>query len=110
MFPNINPRQMQKAMKRMGIKQEEIEATEVIIKTSDKELIIRNPHVAKVNMMGQESFQISGDVEERELKIYNEDDIKTVIDQAGCSEEEAKKALDETKGDLAEAILKLKDK
>ena len=36
MMPNINPRQLQKAMQRMGVRQEEIEATEVIIKTKEK--------------------------------------------------------------------------
>ncbi len=108
MLPNINPKQLQKAMKRMGVKQEEIEATEVIIKTPDKELVIRDPHVAKVNMMGQESIQITGSIEERELKPYTEEDVKTVAEQAGCSEEEAKEALEKSKGDLAEAILSLK--
>ena len=92
----------------MGVKQEEIDATEVIIKTQDKELIIRDPHVAKVNMMGQESIQITGSIEERELKPYKEEDVKTVMEQAECSEEEAKEALEKSKGDLAEAILSLK--
>lgn len=108
MFPKINPRQLEKAMKRMGVRQEEIDATEVIIKTADKELIIKDPHVAKVNMMGQESIQITGSIEERELKPYREEDVKTVVEQANCSEEEARKALEKSKGDLAEAILSLK--
>ena len=34
----MNPREMQKAMKRLGIKQEEIDAKEVVIKTSGKDL------------------------------------------------------------------------
>ena len=95
----------------MGIKQEEIDAREVIIKTSDKDIIIKNPQVSKVNMMGQESFQISGDIEEKELSSEpstNEEDIKTVMEQTNCTEEEAKAALEEAQGDLAEAILKLK--
>ena len=107
----MNPRDMQKAMKRLGIKQEEIDATEVIIKTSDREIIIQNPQVSKVNMMGQETFQVVGEVHEREIETapsINEDDIKTVVDQTGASEEDAKKAIEEANGDLAEAILKLK--
>ncbi|MBL7100952.1 MAG: nascent polypeptide-associated complex protein [Nanoarchaeota archaeon] len=108
MFPKLNQKQVEKAMKRMGVKQEEIDATEVIIKTHDKELIIKDPHVAKVNMMGQESLQITGDIEEKELKPYKEEDVKTVMEQADCSEEEAKEALEKTDGDLAEAILNLK--
>jgi len=54
MIPGINPREMQKAMKRLGIKQVEIDANEVIIRSSDKEIIIRNPQVSKVDMMGHQ--------------------------------------------------------
>jgi nascent polypeptide-associated complex subunit alpha len=52
MLPGVNPRQAAKMMKRMGIQQQEIEATEVIIKTPEKTIIITNPSVSKVNMMG----------------------------------------------------------
>lgn len=111
MIPGMNPRDVQKAMKRLGIKQEEIDATEVIIKTSDKELIISNPQVSKVNMMGQETFQISGDVEERLVSSepeINEEDIKTVMEQAGVTEEEAREAIEDNEGDLAKAIMAIK--
>jgi len=107
----MNPRKMQQMMKQLGIQQVDIPATEVIIKTEDKEIIITNPSVAKVNMMGQETFQISGEIEERELSSQveiSEEDIKTVMEQAGVSREEAEKALEDNKGDLAEAILQLK--
>jgi len=75
------------------MKQEDIDASEVIIKCSDKEIIIRNPQVAKINMMGQENFQISGDIEERSLSKFNEEDVITVVSQAGCSEEDARKVF-----------------
>ena len=60
----MNPKMVKEARKKMGIKQEEIPATEVIIKTPDKDLIIRNPQVTKVIAMGQETLQISGTIEE----------------------------------------------
>ena len=113
MFPGINPREMQKAMKRLGIKQEEIEAEEVIIRTPDKNLVIKNPHVAKVNMMGQESLQISGDIIEvakDDNPEINDDDISTVIEQTNCSRENALEALQNSNGNLAEAILRLQNK
>lgn len=106
MIPGMNPRQMQKAMQKMGIKQEEIEADEVIIKQGAENLIIKNPQVTKVNMMGQETFQIVGEIT-KENAGPSEEDIKTVMEQASVSAEEAKKALVESNGDLAEAILKL---
>ena len=77
----------------------------------DKDIVITEPNVAKVNMMGQETFQISGKVHEREKETIpeiNEDDIQTVALQANVTLEEAKAAIEESKGDLAEAILKLK--
>jgi len=108
----MNPRKMQQMMKQMGIRQEEIAATEVIIKTSDKEIHILNPQVSKVNMMGQETFQIVGEIQEREITSepdISEDDVQMVADQTGKDAETAKKALEDSDGDLAEAILKLKE-
>ncbi len=113
MLPGMNPRKMQQMMKKMGIAQQEIDAEEVIIKCKDKEIVIENPQVAKVNAMGQDTFQISGNITERELSTepeINEDDIKTVMEQAGCDEETAKKAIEENKGDLAAAIMGLQQK
>lgn len=104
----MNPKQLEKAMKRMGIKQEEIDAREVIIKCEDKELVINNPQVSKINAMGQESLQIIGDIEERELKKFTEEDVKTVVNQVNCSEEKVREALENSDGDLAAAILALK--
>ncbi len=107
MIPGLNPRQMEKALKRMGINQKEIDAREVIIKTDKKDIIIKNPHVLKINLMGQETFQISGEVVESAIK---EEDIETVAQQANVPKEEARKALERTNGDLAKAILELTEK
>ena len=108
----MNPRKMQQMMKRMGIQQVEIPATEVIIKTEDKEIIITEPSVSKVNMMGQETFQVSGQVNEREKTTeteINEDDIKTVMEQANVDEEKARESLEKSGGDIAKAILDLQN-
>jgi nascent polypeptide-associated complex subunit alpha len=112
MFPGMNPRDMRQAMKRLGIQQQEIAAKEVIIRLEDKEIVISNPNVTKVNMMGQNTYQIVGEETERSLGSIpdiNEDDVQTVAEQAGVSEKEARVAIEECKGDLAEAILKLKN-
>lgn len=107
----MNPRQMQQMMKKMGIQQNEIDADEVIIKCSDQIIRIVNPSVQKVNMMGQKSYQISGEesveaIDSNQVE-YNEDDISTVVQQANVSKEDAEKALQETDGNIAEAILLL---
>lgn len=107
----MNPRQMQQAMKRMGIQHTEIDAKEVIIRTEDKELVFTNPQVAKINMMGQQTYQIIGEPKEREISTapeISEDDIKTVMEQAGVDRKTALSAIEKHKGDLAEAIIELK--
>ena len=104
MFGGIDPRQMNALMKKMGIKQTQIPSTEVIIK-GEKSYVIKNPSVTMVEAQGQKTFQVMGEIEE--LKD-NSDDIKIIMEQTGASEEEAKKALEEAEGDLAEAIMKLK--
>ena len=99
-------------MKQMGIKQEEIPASKVTIEKEDgSKIIINNPSVQKINMQGNDSFQIAGDVSEEESGIagsFNEEDVKTVMERAGVSEDKAKEALTESNGNLAEAILTLK--
>ncbi|NQV91741.1 nascent polypeptide-associated complex protein [Candidatus Woesearchaeota archaeon] len=110
MMPGMNPRKMQQMMKQMGIQQVEIPATEVIIRTADKEIIITNPSVQKVNMMGNQNFQVSGNITERLLNStpdISEEDVKTVMEQANVSEDEARNAIEDAKGDLAEAIMGL---
>lgn len=111
MIPGVNPRQMQRAMKQMGIQQEDIDAHQVIIRLADKDIIIENPSVQKVKMMGQESYQISGEefVKEQEVSIeISAEDIETVMQQASVDENTAKKALEDNEGDLAAAIVSLK--
>ena len=111
MMPGLNPRKMQQMMKKMGMQQVDIVASEVIIKCEDKDIIITNPSVSKINMMGQETFQVVGNVEERAHSTTPEisgDDVKTVMEQADVDEAKAKAALEENKGDLAASILSLK--
>ncbi len=107
MFPT-NPNQLKKMMKQMGVNMEEIAAEEVIIRTRSEEFVFKNPAVTKIAAKGMETFQIVGSYEvvEREQPI-NEEDVKLIMEQAGVSEEAARKALEETNGDLAEALLKL---
>lgn len=108
MFPGLNPKKMQAVMKQMGISQDEIASSRVIIEKEDGgKLIIENPSVTKIKMQGQESFQITGDVSEESEEVgISEEDVKTVMEKTGKSEEEVRDVLERT-GDLAEAILEL---
>ncbi|MBU0958095.1 MAG: nascent polypeptide-associated complex protein [Nanoarchaeota archaeon] len=111
MFPGMNPKKMQQAMKQMGINQEDIPASRVIIEQEDKNLVIENPSIQKITMQGQESFQITGDIseEEPEEEGINKDDIKTVAEKTNKSEDEAKESLEKNDGDLAASILELSE-
>ena len=114
MIPGMNKKQMkqmERQMKKMGMKMEDLEgAREVIIRFDEKELIIENPSVSLMNVMGQETYQIEGKAREVELEYEVEipdEDIEMVANSANVSKEDAKAALEECKGDLAEAIMKL---
>ncbi len=101
----MDPRKMQALMQQMGIKSQEIPATSVVIETDSQKLIVENPQVVKISMQGQDSFQISGSVRIEEKT--SADDVKMVMEQAGCSEDEAKAALEKSGGDIAQAIVLL---
>ncbi len=104
----INAKQMKKMMKQMGIEMEELDAKEVIIKTSTEELIFRNPNVTKISAKGMETFQVMGEYEVRKIAPQiSDEDVKLVMEQAKVDEETARKALVEANGDIAEALLKL---
>lgn len=103
---NLDPKKMQQVMKQLGMKQEDIPAERVIIECEDKKIIISEPSIQKILMQGQESFQITGKVTEEEKGI-SEEDINQVAEKTGSSKENAKKALEKSNGDLAEAILSL---
>jgi len=120
MLPKINPKQMNRMMRQLGMNVEEIEASEVIIKTKDKEIVIKNPSVSKVEIQNQKTYQISGEESIRDIQTptaegkageeLKTEDIKFVASQANVSEEEAKKALQESSGDIALAIMKIAQK
>lgn len=108
MLPGMDPKNMAKMMKQMGIKSDELEAAKVTIELRDgTRLVVFEPTVVQIEMQGEKSFQVSGKVQEEQ--DAGEDDIKMVMEAAGCSREEAQIALRETGGDIAEAILKLKN-
>ena len=119
MFPGgMNPKQMKQMMGRMGIKADDIEAEKVVIYTSTRNIVIENPEVMKMVAQGQQMYSISGGktreesasaekMEEVVVEI-SEEDVSIVAEQTGVERDAARKALVETNGDIAEAIMKLK--
>ena len=106
----MNPRQLNQLMRKFGINVKEIENVEkVIIQTDTKEYIFEDAGVTIMDAQGQKTYQITGKprIIERKEEIPKED-VELVMRQTGKTHGEAKKALEETKGNIAEAIMKLK--
>ncbi len=126
-------RQMRRRMQQQGIEMDQINATRVIIESQEKTLVIDQPEVVLMKQMGQEIYQVIGEAEEYsvgEVKIgekeegevaevieeskakpvITENDIMLVAAQADVDKEEANAALIDSEGDIAKAILFLKNK
>ena len=111
----VSPREAKRMMQRMGLSMNPMpDVQEVILRTSRKEITVENPEVAVLDMHGQKIFQVTGEkITEKELEkpeervTIPEEDVRLVADQTGKSVEEAQRALEETDGDLAKAILLL---
>lgn len=118
----MNPRQVKQAMKKLGIKTEELEnVVEVVIRTKDKQYLLKDVNIQIMEMQGQRTYQIVAEKEELQLLSaavssktaepaalkVPEEDVKLVMDQTGASREKAIEALIATDGQPAEAILKI---
>ncbi len=125
-------RQMRRRMSQQGIDMDQIDATRVIIEGSEKTLIIEEPEVVLMKQAGQEIYQIIGQAEEvspnnisikseeiQELQPLDESEVKTTITendimlvagQANVEKGEAEAILKECDGDIARAILFLKNR
>ena len=126
-------RQMRRKMAQQGIDMEPIDATRVIIEGVEKSLIIEQPEIIKMKQAGQEIFQVIGQAEEVSPDIISiesddtstelefdeesvakptitENDIMLVATQANVDKNEAESVLKECNGDIAKAILFLKNR
>ena len=107
----ISPREARRMMRRMGLNMSPLEVEQVILRTRDKEIIIQDPEVAVLEIQGQKIFQVvGGEISEKERKkkvVIPDEDVQLVAQQAGVSLDRAKAALEQTNGDLAQAILLL---
>jgi nascent polypeptide-associated complex subunit alpha len=126
-------RQMRRKMAQQGIEMDQVEATRVIIEGTEKTLIINQPEVVLMKQAGQEIYQIIGEAEEissekmhitekeaiEEMESIDEgefkptiteNDIMLVAAQANVDPKEAETTLKECNGDIAKAILFLKNR
>ena len=119
----LDPSKMQQMMKQMGIDIKELDAEEVIIRTSDEELVFTDADVQRMDAQGQQTYNIVGEPERRERGDDTadgdaaddasddggipDDDVELVAMRTGASEDDAREALEATDGDLAAAVERL---
>jgi nascent polypeptide-associated complex subunit alpha len=98
-------------MQRMGLNMNQLEVEEAIFRTKDKEIRLENPEVAILEMQGQKIYQVTGGhMTETALEkkpTIPDEDVQLVAQQAKVTLERAQAALEQTNGDLAQAILLL---
>ncbi len=105
----FDPRQMKTMLKQLGVKTEDIKAKRVVFELEGKNLVVENPQVTAMDIGGQKTFTVMGQPKEEKAEAgIPEADIEMVAGQAKVPKEKAAKALEETRGDIAEAIEKLK--
>jgi len=100
---------MKAMMKKLGMSVEPIEdVQQIVIRTGKGSYVFDGAEVTAMTMQGVTTYQIIGQprFEEGAVEIPNED-VTMVAAQANVSEDAAKAALVATRGDIAEAILRL---
>ncbi len=102
-----NEEKIQDMMKKLNINIEKIEAKEVVIKTSGKDIVISSPEVMKTAIMGRDVYQVTGRATESSVK---EEDVSFVMKKTGKDRETVTKKIEELDSDLARAIIELKGK
>ena len=105
----MNPAKIQGMMKKMGISQTPLQVNRIIFERAEGNLVIEDPEVLKVMMQGQETYQITGEAKEEDVESFSDEDVLMVSQKSGKSEEEARTALEKHEGDIAEAIMGLKE-
>jgi len=114
MFPGMgrgmDPKSLERMMKQLGIKTEEIKAKKAVFELENGgRLVIEKPSINAMTVQGKKTYTIMGEErEEKGKKEVPQEDIGMVVEQTGASKEKARKALEKNDGDIAKAIMELK--
>ena len=126
-------RQMRRKMQAQGIDMDQIDATRVIIEGPEKTLVLEQPEVILMKQAGQEIYQVIGTAEEydsgdfvvgvqedtEDTELFDETDLKPTITeedimlvaaQTNVDKKEAEAVLKDCNGDIAKAILFIKNR
>lgn len=105
----MNPRKMKQMMNKLGMEMEPLEGVErIVISTAKGDYIFDGAEVVAMTMQGVKTFQITGEPRfEAKAPPISEEDVRLVMEQTKAPEEKVRRTLAETRGDMAEAILRL---
>lgn len=114
----FSTRELERYLKRMGIKMEEVDASYVEIGLRNGDIIrIEGPTIALIKMPNklyiyqvqapEASIKLKKPAQPRQAQGYTptDEDIALVMEQAGATREEAEQALKEANGDLVQAVM-----
>ncbi|HUV34969.1 MAG TPA: nascent polypeptide-associated complex protein [Candidatus Desulfaltia sp.] len=118
----MDSRRARRMMQQMGMKMDELgDIKRVILQSDTREIVIEGPAVTSMNVQGQKMYNVVGgrettrkpeaapaeEVAEEAPPEIPEEDVLLVAQQANVSMEKARAALEQSGGDLAQAILML---
>jgi len=122
----MDSRRARRMMQQMGMKMDELgDIKRVILQSDTREIVIEGPAVTSMNVQGQKMYNVVGgrestrkpeaahaaaaaeEVAEEAAPEIPEEDVLLVAQQANVSMEKARAALEQSGGDLAQAILML---
>jgi nascent polypeptide-associated complex subunit alpha len=123
----MDPRQMAMMMRKLGIESRDIDdVKEVIVRTRDREYRFAKPQVSVLKAQGSETWQVLGRPQVTELgpkdapkpapvtppaptgpTTIPDEDVAMVVEQTDKDPATARRALEATHGDIAEAIVRL---
>lgn len=112
MIPHFNLRELKRTLQRMGINVEELSGVEKVeISMKGRKIVIDKPQVMYMKFQNQHVYYILGSTITEELgeKAISDEDVEFVASQTGVSREKAVEALRRAKGDIAEAIILIKE-
>jgi nascent polypeptide-associated complex subunit alpha len=110
MFPGkVNPRKMKQMMDKLGMEMQSLEGVErIVITTAKGEYVFDAAEVVAMTMQGVTTYQVTGEPRfQAKAPAISEEDVRLVMEQTKAPEEKVRKVLAETRGDIAEAILRL---
>lgn len=111
-MPHLSIRELKRTLQRFGVNVEELSGVEKVeILMKDKKIVVDKPQILYMKLQNQHVYYIftSTIIEEAEKHLFSDEDVEFVVSQTGVAREKAVEALKKSRGDIAEAIILIKE-